>query len=148
VRLKPSEHKRARIELIPMIDTIFFLLVFFMMASLAMTTQAGIPVDLPKISSGRHEAPTKATVTITRAGELYLDKQRIGMDELKPLLDGRIEENPRLTVIINADRGIRWGQGLQVMDIVTQANPWKMAIAGEPAEADRPKTAETGVPAG
>ena len=36
------------------------------------------------------------------------------------------------TVIINADRGIRWGQGLQVMDAVTQANPWKMAIAGQP----------------
>jgi biopolymer transport protein ExbD len=132
VRLKPSEHKRARIELIPMIDTIFFLLVFFMMASLAMTTQAGIPVDLPKISAGRQEAPAKATVTITREGQLYLDKSQIGMDQLKPLLDTRIDQNPRLTVIINADRGIRWGEGLQVMDIVTQANPWKMAIAGEP----------------
>ena len=132
MRLKHSESKRARIELIPMIDTIFFLLVFFMMASLAMTTQAGIPVDLPKISSGRREAPTKATVTITREGALYLGKRRIGMDELKPLLDSRIRANPRLTVIINADRGIRWGQGLQVMDAVTQANPWKMAIAGEP----------------
>ena len=132
MRLKPSESKRARIELIPMIDTIFFLLVFFMMASLAMTTQAGIPVDLPKISAGRSEAPTKATVSITRAGDVYLDKRQIEVDQLKPLLDARINENPRLTVIINADRGIRWGQGLQVMDAVTQANPWKMAIAGQP----------------
>jgi len=132
VRLPPSEPKRVRIELIPMIDTIFFLLVFFMMASLAMTTQAGIPVDLPKISAGRREAPVKATVTITAQGALYLDKQRIGMDQLKPLLGDRIKENPKLTVVINADRGIRWGEGLRVMDIVTQANPWKMAIAGKP----------------
>jgi biopolymer transport protein ExbD len=141
VRLKPSESKRARIELIPMIDTIFFLLVFFMMASLAMTTQAGIPVDLPKISAGRQEAPTKATVTITRQGDLYLDKRRIAIDDLKPLLDGQIRRNPKLTVVINADRGIRWGQGLKVMDIVTQANPWKMAIAGEPKPVKRSEPA-------
>jgi len=137
VRLRHSESKRARIELIPMIDTIFFLLVFFMMASLAMTTQAGIPVDLPKISAGRQESPTKATVTVTAESALYLDKQRISIDQLKPLLDERIRENPRLTVIINADRGIRWGDGLRVMDAVTQANPWKMAIAGEPKPAKK-----------
>ncbi len=48
MKLKAYQPKKARIEIIPMIDTIFFLLVFFMIASLAMTTQKGMPVNLPK----------------------------------------------------------------------------------------------------
>ena len=48
MKISGYQPKRARIEIIPMIDTIFFLLVFFMIASLAMTTAKGMPVNLPK----------------------------------------------------------------------------------------------------
>ena len=120
-----------------MIDTIFFLLVFFMMASLAMTTQTGLKVNLPRIKGGKRDVSVKATVTLTAQRKLYLDKRSITWEQLTPLLKERIEQNPRLTVVVNVDKAVRWQEGITVMDAVSQAEPYSLQVAGEPASTHR-----------
>ena len=69
MRLARRTIKKARIEIIPMIDTIFFLLVFFMISTLSMARYSGLPVNLPKAATGQQPASESAAVTITRGWE-------------------------------------------------------------------------------
>lgn len=114
-----------------MIDTVFFLLVFFMIASLAMTAQTGLPVNLPRASAGEREARASVTVTITSDNDLYVDKQPVTLGTLGRVLKSKIQENPKAYVIINADKRVRHGQVIAVMD---EAKKYAshMAIATEP----------------
>jgi biopolymer transport protein ExbD len=132
MRLKQWEPKKARIEIIPMIDTIFFLLVFFMIASLAMTTMKGIPVNLPKSSTAGDRSPVRTVVTVTTSGSYYIDKQQVGFGEIAPVLSARLKDNPKMVVVINCDKGQNWGRGIEVMDEAKRAGAEILTIATEP----------------
>ena len=77
MRLSRRTIKKARIEIIPMIDTIFFLLVFFMISTLSMSRYSGLPVNLPKAATGQQPASESAAVTITPDGKVFIDKQEV-----------------------------------------------------------------------
>ena len=129
MRLPRQGYKRARIEIIPMIDTVFFLLVFFMVASLSMTLETGMRVNLPKAQSAQREALTKVTVSLTADGKLYVDRERTTLAGLRATLRQRIEENPRVVVVINADERVEHGKVVGVMDAAKKAGAAHMAIA-------------------
>ena len=71
MRLSRRTVKKARIEIIPMIDTIFFLLVFFMISTLSMARYSGLPVNLPKAATGQQPASESVAVTITSDGKVF-----------------------------------------------------------------------------
>lgn len=132
MRLKRFEPKRARIEIVPMIDTIFFLLVFFMIASLAMTTMKGMPVNLPKSSTAQDRSMVKTVVTITAAGKFYVDKRPVPFALIQPTLREKLKENPKMVVVINCDKSRNWGDGIEVMDEAKKAGAEIITIATEP----------------
>lgn len=132
MRLKQWAPKKARIEIIPMIDTIFFLLVFFMIASLSMTTMKGMPVNLPKSSTGSDRSPIRTVVTVTRTGNYYVDKQQVAFEEIGPVLGARLKDNPKMVVVINCDKGQNWGRGIEVMDEAKRAGAEVLTIATDP----------------
>ena len=76
MRIQRRSMKKARIEIIPMIDTIFFLLVFFMISTLSMSQYKGMPVNLPKAASGRQAPAESAAITIDKDDRLFLDNNR------------------------------------------------------------------------
>src|SRR5450432_712693 len=80
------ELKRTRIEIIPMIDTMFFLLVFFMLSSLALTRLNGLPVNLPHASTAPKIPPVSLTVTIDKSRTVYVNKELIPINEVGPKL--------------------------------------------------------------
>jgi biopolymer transport protein ExbD len=137
VRLARRTIKRARIEIIPMIDTIFFLLVFFMISTLSMSRYSGVPVNLPKAATGQQPASESAAVTITPDGKVYIDKQEIPRDNIRTVLQQRISVNAELLVLINADERVEHGRVVDVMDIARQAGVTKMVIAVKPKDARR-----------
>jgi biopolymer transport protein ExbD len=132
MRLKRWEPKKARIEIVPMIDTVFFLLVFFMIASLAMTSMKGMPVNLPKSSTGSDRSVVKTVITVTATGNYYIDKQQVKYQDIRPLLAEKLKENPKLVVVINCDKAQNWGKGIEVMDVAKQAGAEVLTIATEP----------------
>jgi biopolymer transport protein ExbD len=129
--------KKARIEIIPMIDTIFFLLVFFMISTLSMAQYRGMPVNLPKAASGQQAPAESAAITINKASQIFLDKQAVDKTELPDLLRGQLAKNPELLVVINADDGVEHGHVVEIMDIARGANVARMAIAVKPKEPKR-----------
>src|SRR4028119_1599837 len=89
MKIRQAEPKKARIEIIPMIDAIFFLLVFFMFSSLSMTKLNGANVDLPTASAtqakttGTVSPSNRAVISLSGKNELFIDKSpvsRLGLE--------------------------------------------------------------------
>jgi biopolymer transport protein ExbD len=134
MRLQRRSRKKARIEIIPMIDTIFFLLVFFMISTLSMAQYRGMPVNLPKAASGQQAPAESAAITIDSQGRLFLDKEPVEKTTLGDLLRQQRAQNADLLVVINADDGVEHGRVVEVMDIVRTASIARMAIAVKPKQ--------------
>ena len=134
MRLQRRSLKKARIEIIPMIDTIFFLLVFFMISTLSMTQFKGMPVNLPKAASGQQAPAESMAITIDKDGHLFLNQQVVEKAALGDALKQQLAKNAEMLVVINADDGVAHGQVVEVMDITRAANVAKMAIAVKPKE--------------
>ena len=134
MRIQRRSSKKARIEIIPMIDTIFFLLVFFMISTLSMTQFKGMPVNLPKAASGQQAPAESAAITIDKDGRLFLNQQAVDRAALGQALQQQLSQNADLLVVINADDGVAHGQVVEVMDIARAVNVAKMAIAVKPKE--------------
>jgi biopolymer transport protein ExbD len=134
MRIQRRNPKKARIEIIPMIDTIFFLLVFFMISTLSMAQYRGMPVNLPKAASGQQAPAESAAITIDKESRIFFNKEEVDQSALGDLLRQQLEQNSDLLVVINADNGVEHGRVVEVMDIARVANVAKMAIAVKPKE--------------
>ena len=134
MRLARRQIKKARIEIIPMIDTIFFLLVFFMISTLSMSHYSGLPVNLPKAATGQQPPNESTAVTIGADGKITIDKETMTRDRIRDTLQKRLEKNPELLVVINADERVEHGIVVDIMDAARQAGVTKMAIAVKPKE--------------
>jgi biopolymer transport protein ExbD len=134
MRIQRRTPKKARIEIIPMIDTIFFLLVFFMISTLSMAQYRGMPVNLPKAASGQQAPAESAAITIDNQGRLFVDKQPVEKSMLGDLLRQQLAQNADLLVVINADDAVEHGRVVEVMDIARNANVARMAIAVKPKQ--------------
>jgi biopolymer transport protein ExbD len=138
MKLPRGEMKRARIEIIPMIDTIFFLLVFFMIASLSMVPMSAHKVDLPSSETASLKPQEKIVVTISKEGDYYVDRERVVESQIKPLVAARVSENPSVAVIINCDKDQRLDKFQRAFDLIKQANAGTVMIATAPESPAQP----------
>ena len=103
LRLRRSEHE-MRIEIMPLIDVIFLLLTFFIYAMVLMVRAELLPLQLPEFASAEPAEPAPAvTISIDSEGELFLDRDRIELEQLLPALQERIDRDPGIVIYIAAD---------------------------------------------
>jgi biopolymer transport protein ExbB/TolQ/biopolymer transport protein ExbD len=126
------ELKRARIEIIPMIDTIFFLLVFFMITSLAMVHMDSHKVTLPSSSTADLKPSEMIVLTISQNGQYYLGQDKINLGDIRNAVAAKVAENPSLPVVINCDKDQSMADFDRVFDLIKQANPAQVMVATEP----------------
>lgn len=118
-----------------MIDTMFFLLVFFMLSSLALTRLNGLPVNLPRASNAPKQAPAELTVTLDKNQKLYVNKTPVTFENLEQTLLQKAGPNADLaqtTVIINADASVPHGLVVRCIDGARQVGITRFAIATAP----------------
>src|SRR5438105_4723018 len=132
MKIRRTELKKARIEIIPMIDTIFFLLVFFMIASLSMVQVSARKVSLPESQTASEKPQEKVVLTITRDGSYYVDLKQVTEAEILAELTKKINDNPDLNVVINCDKNQHVNQFLRAFDLVKQANAKVVMLATAP----------------
>jgi biopolymer transport protein ExbD len=121
--------EKARIEIIPMIDVIFFLLVFFMVSTLSMTINRGLPVNLPKAASSQKDLRESFNITVTQDGTLFLNKEQTILVELGQQVKAGLEKDPELVVIVSGDDQALHGAIVSVIDEVRLAGVSRLAIA-------------------
>lgn len=130
--------KKARIEIIPLIDVVFFLLATFVMVSLSMVRNQGIGVTLPTAATGiSQERKVFATVTVTENGDLYLDKRPTSLEELTRRLGEMKSADPELKVFINGDERAYLGSAVRVLDEVRKLGITKVSIQTKGADSAR-----------
>ena len=111
---KARTRRRGRIEIIPMIDVMFFLLATFMLASLSLQNLHSLPVDLPRGQSAPLQAKTPVTLTVTRAGDILLNETAVTLETLAPTLQAMLP-SPDTNVVIAADSAAPTGTVVQAM---------------------------------
>ena len=132
----PRSKKRARIEIIPLIDIIFFLLATFVMVSLSMVKNNAIPINLPAaVTGGQQERDESATITISATGDLFLDKQPVDSAHLEEALKDLLGRNADPHVFINGDTKAEFGKAIAVLDEVRKLGITKVAIETQPKPA-------------
>jgi biopolymer transport protein ExbD len=123
---------KARIEIIPMIDVIFFLLVFFMVSTLSMTINRALPVNLPTAGSAQSSVQDNVTLTLTQDGGIFLDKEPISRQDIVQRVQAALAASPQLVVLVNADGAVRHSAVVEVLDTLRLAGVSALAIAVQP----------------
>lgn len=118
-----------------MIDVIFFLLVFFMVSSLAMTKINSMPVALPKTSADPEAIKQDIILTIKKDGSIFINKTPTTLDDLGSLLANEMREHPQDVVVVNADEVSNYGLVVKAMDKARQIGVRKFALATEASKA-------------
>ncbi|HTI69078.1 MAG TPA: biopolymer transporter ExbD [Candidatus Limnocylindria bacterium] len=131
----PLPHRKARIEIIPLIDIMFFLLAAFMMVSLSMIHMQVIKVNLPTATKATQESkPDIVNIAVDKKGDMFIDKTPIKANDLLVELLKKYRANTNIPVYISGDREASHGAVINVLDLVRKAGIQKVAFAINRAE--------------
>lgn len=117
-----GESAEARIEIVPLIDIMFFLLASFMLVSLSMTNMKSVKVNLPTATVANQDTKKDLVdISVDKAGNLFLDKKPTADNELIVSLRTAQHANPKLRVFISGDVDARYGAVMRAMDLIRSA---------------------------
>ena len=124
----PAESE-ARIEIIPLIDIMFFLLAAFMLVSLSMVNLKSVKVNLPTAATATPDVTRNlVNISVDKAGLVFLDRKPIGNNELAQILATWPKTNAALRVFISGDQDARHGDVIRVLDLVRATGVEKVAF--------------------
>lgn len=123
------ETKQPDLNIIPMIDIMFFLLVFFMLSTMYMVEQKTIPVNLPQATSATIDNKTNFTVTLKDDGSIYLEDQQTDIQTLLMQVTKEQKNNPSFAIIIRADKDINYDKVVSFIDTLKKAGITRFGLA-------------------
>ena len=132
----PAEE--ARIELVPLIDVIFCILTFFLLASLQLTRQQAINVDLPKAKTGQTQMREMLIVSIDDFGQTYIDQLPVNYQQLDQNLKTFQSKNPAGLMVLYAPQNARYAKVVEVLDKLREVGGDRVALATLPSSAPSP----------
>lgn len=120
---------KPKLMIIPMIDIIFFLLVFFMMSMLSMVVQKSVPINLPSSQTAKVDIQKKVPITVTADGSIYVEQTKTTIDGMIKYLQIEQGKGTEMTVVLRGDKAAQYGTFVQVLDTLKQMKITKIAIA-------------------
>jgi biopolymer transport protein ExbD len=123
----------VQIQLIPLIDVIFCILTFFILAALQLTRQQAINIDLPKASTGVTQMRDMLVVTINSTGQTYVDRQYVDRNQLAQTLQAYRQKAPNGLLVLYASQTAFYNDVVQVLDLMRQVGGDRVALATLPA---------------
>jgi biopolymer transport protein ExbD len=131
----PIPRRRTRLEIIPLIDIMFFLLASFMMVSLQMQKVRALNASLPTATLAQASAkPDIVNLTVNKFGQVQLDGKDISFPDLQKTLGDRLKANANLPVYITGARDATHGSVIYVLDFVKRSGVQHVAIAVKPPD--------------
>lgn len=108
--------KEPTIMIIPMIDIVFFLLVFFMMSTLYMNTEQQIPLNLPKASSSTAKTIEPVTISLTTTHTMYINEREIVPTQLGQEIQQLVTQEPQQAFVVRASEEIAYKEVIHILD--------------------------------
>lgn len=124
---------QPQLMIIPMIDIIFFLLVFFMMSTLYMVEQQTIPVNLPQATMAQQEPPSRVAITVRENGNVLFNQEEIPLALLVKRVQAERAKQSEPLFILRGDKQVPYGQIVSVLDSLKQAGAQRVSVAVEKA---------------
>ena len=128
MKVNRGAQKRARIEILPLIDIVFLLLVFFIYAMLSMAIHRGIPINLPSSSSSSIEKELVVSVTIKESGEILVDDDQAPLKGLAHLLKRRVKGYESPGILLFADKKVSCQLLVKVLDQIQMADIHRISL--------------------
>ena len=125
---KGGDGDEAEIDLTPMLDVVFIMLIFFIVVA-SFIKEAGIEVNRPEASTSEPKENVNILVAINANNEIWMDKRRIDVRAVRANIERLHAENPQGAVVIQADKNSKNGMLVQVMDAARQAGVFNVSIA-------------------
>jgi len=123
----------THLNIAPLIDVVFLLLIFFMLSS-HFVTQPGIKLSLPSATTAKLHPEENVIIFITKDNDLYLNEEKVNLENLTDKLRAKLNESSKKIVIIKADEKIDLGLAVKVMDIAKQADAEGLVISTKAEE--------------
>lgn len=137
----------TRIEIIPLIDVVFCILIFFILAALQLTRQQNISVDLPTAKTATLQTAQTLIVTVDALGKIYVDEEAIPESQLYLILEGYRRTNPAGLMLLYADRNAIYNDVISILDMMRSVGGDRVALATLPPNSDgTPALGETPAP--
>jgi biopolymer transport protein ExbD len=136
--------EEVQIQIVPLIDVIFCILTFFLLAALQFTRQQAINVDLPKASTGTTSAASSQSgsnilpVTIDAVGKTYIEKDPIRREDLALRLKQYVEANPNGVLVLNASRTASYNDVIETLDVLRQVGGNRVSLGIIPGPSQLP----------
>jgi biopolymer transport protein ExbD len=143
---QPSDD--IRIELVPLIDIIFCVLIFFILASLQVARQQAIQINLPKASTAALQTRQTLIVSVDSIGQVYVDQTVVSQDQLFIYLQGYQTSNPQGLMVLYADQSSVYSDVIRVLDLMRSVGGDRVALATQPSDIAPGMAAPAGNPAG
>ena len=128
VYFKEDLNNKNKIDILPMIDIIFSILAFLIISSLYLTRVDTISLDLPKASNSIKQNNKFVNISIDKSGNLFINKKRTSLQEMKVKVVNLTNENKNL-VVLNADENVSHGYVISVLDVLRSIDGLKLAIS-------------------
>ena len=128
IYFKEDNNNKNKIDILPMIDIIFSILAFLIISSLYLTRVDTISLDLPKASNSIKQNNKFVNISIDKSGNLFINKIRTELQDLKVKLVNLTNENKNL-VVLNADKNVSHGYVISVLDVLRSIDGLKLAIS-------------------
>ncbi len=136
----------SEINVTPMVDVMLVLLVIFMVTAPLMTS--GVSVDLPKTDAQQLNADSEPiSVTIDAQGQIYLQNDKVDLDQLVAKLQSAAQSNPDRRIFVRGDKDLAYGRVMQVMGTITQGGFTKVALLAQAPTVPQPAKAPPATPA-
>jgi biopolymer transport protein ExbD len=123
--------KRVRIEMLPLIDIVFLLLVFFIYAMLSMAVHRGLPVELPMSTTAEIDKKLILSVTVKADGSIYLDTEPVALADLTRILISKADKAHEPGVLVFADRALPYQKIYNVLDKIRQAGLSRISLQAD-----------------
>lgn len=134
MRLKKSSDEMPSIIVIPMIDIMFFLLVFFMLSTMYMTNLKTVQVKLADLSGSKITQEISFAVTVNEKGDAFIGDTKVDMKTLKKYAEDEMARNPNALIVLRTDTNSHYGQFSAALDALKQAGVSQIGIASDAGE--------------
>ncbi len=134
MKIRNLNTRSPRVEMLPLIDIVFLLLVVFIYTMLSMAVHKGMPVDLPTGEQVRPEKEAPISVTVTSAGEIFVNKEPVTLEDLSGLLKHLPDVDSESGVLLFADRTVAYQQLFEVLDCIRRAGLHRISLQAETKE--------------
>jgi biopolymer transport protein ExbD len=135
MKIKLRDPRRVRIEMVPMIDCVFLLLVFFIYAMLSMAVHRGLPVNLPASKTVKIDKKLILAVTVKADGSIFVDKEPVELERVTTVLQAKAAGQDQPGVLLFADRNLTYQNLFEVLDRIRQAGLNRISLQAELDEA-------------